>query len=74
MEIIKIVETKRLAIVTKHKKEKLFVPLPEKEAGVRCSSPENLDTDTTGSYRKSITQRKKPICITTDALAKIVHI
>ncbi|NEQ20607.1 MAG: hypothetical protein F6K28_15485, partial [Microcoleus sp. SIO2G3] len=41
-------------LATMHKKERVIVPLLEQELGIKVVVPENLDTDTFGTFTREI--------------------
>ena len=47
-------EGRTLIIATKHQKEKVIVPLFEKQFGARCKVSINFDTDTLGTFTGEI--------------------
>lgn len=48
---------RKLLIATKHQKEKVIIPLLEKELGVKCFVPENFDTDDFGTFTGEIERK-----------------
>jgi hypothetical protein len=52
---------RKLAIATKHKKELVIAPLLEKELGVECFVPFDLDTDLLGTFTGEIEREQDPI-------------
>ncbi len=51
---------RNLVIATKHKKESVIAPLLEKQLGVKCIVPENIDTDTLGTFTGEIERIEIP--------------
>ena len=54
-------EGRYLAIATKHNKEKVIAPILERELGVKCFVPENLDTDKLGTFTGEVERKDDPI-------------
>jgi len=54
-------EGRSIVIATKHKKQLSIAPLLEKELGVNCIVPENLDTDVLGTFCGEIERALSPI-------------
>lgn len=54
-------EGRSIVIATKHKKQLAIAPLLEKELGVNCIVPENLDTDALGTFCGEIERELSPI-------------
>lgn len=50
-----------LVIATKHKKEIVIAPLLERELGVKCLVPVNLDTDALGTFTGEVERKADPI-------------
>ncbi|CAN5127109.1 hypothetical protein BH09BAC3_BH09BAC3_27750 [soil metagenome] len=50
-----------LVIATKHQKEKVIAPLIEKYLGVKCTVPENFDTDIFGTFAGEVERDDDPI-------------
>jgi hypothetical protein len=50
-----------LMIATKHEKEKIISPIFEKEIGVQCLVPENIDTDLLGTFTGEVERKYDPI-------------
>ena len=50
-----------LCIASMHEKEKVLKPLLEKELGVKCVLPENLNTDVLGTFSGEIERTLSPI-------------
>ena len=57
----KFFEGRSIVIATKHKKQHAITPLLEKELGVNCIVPENLDTDVLGTFCGEIERALSPI-------------
>lgn len=57
----KFFEGRSIVIATKHKKQHAIGPLLEKELGVNCIVPENLDTDILGTFCGEIERALSPI-------------
>ena len=57
----KFFEGRSIVIATKHKKQHAITPLLEKELGVSCIIPENLDTDLLGTFCGEIERALSPI-------------
>lgn len=57
----KFFEGRSILIATKHKKQHAIAPLLEKELGVNCIVPENLDTDVLGTFCGEIERALSPI-------------
>jgi hypothetical protein len=57
----KFFEGRSIVIATKHKKQHAIGPLLEKELGVNCIVPENLDTDLLGTFCGEIERVFSPI-------------
>ena len=57
----KFFEGRSIVIATKHKKQHAITPLLEKELGVNCIVPENLDTDLFGTFCGEIERALSPI-------------
>jgi hypothetical protein len=57
----KFFEGRSIVIATKHKKQHAIAPLLEKELGVSCVVPENLDTDLLGTFCGEIERALSPI-------------
>ena len=57
----KFFEGRSIVIATKHKKQHAIAPLLEKELGVNCIVPENLDTDMLGTFCGEIERVLSPI-------------
>ena len=57
----KFFEGRSIVIATKHKKQHAIAPLLEKELGVTCIVPENLDTDALGTFCGEIERALSPI-------------
>jgi len=56
-----IFKGRRAIIATKHQKERVIKPILEKELGLICSVPENLDTDLLGTFSGEIERVDDPI-------------
>jgi len=54
-------EGRTLVIATKHGKEKIIAPVIEKQLGVTCIVPENLDTDVLGTFTGEVERVDDPI-------------
>jgi hypothetical protein len=54
-------QNRKLLIATKHKKEKVIVPILEKELGVSCFVNETFDTDLLGTFTGEIEREHDPI-------------
>jgi hypothetical protein len=54
-------EKRTLLIATQHEKEKVIAPILEKELGVKCVVPPNLDTDKLGTFSGEIEREDDPI-------------
>ena len=54
-------EGRSIVIATKHKKQHALAPLLEKELGVSCIVPENLDTDLLGTFCGEIERALSPL-------------
>jgi hypothetical protein len=54
-------EGRYLAIATKHNKEKVIAPILERELGVKCFVPVNLDTDELGTFTGEVERKDDPI-------------
>jgi hypothetical protein len=54
-------EGRSIVIATKHKKQNAMAALLEKELGVTCIVPENLDTDLLGTFSGEIERELSPI-------------
>jgi hypothetical protein len=54
-------EGRSIVIATKHKKQDAMAALLEKELGVTCIVPENLDTDLLGTFTGEIKRELSPI-------------
>lgn len=52
---------RKLAIVTKHEKEKVIAPLLEKALGVRCYVPDHIDTDILGTFTGEVERKDDPL-------------
>ena len=52
---------RRLAIATKHRKEQAIAPILERELGVRCFTPDGLDTDALGTFTGEIERTLDPL-------------
>ncbi len=52
---------RNLLIATKHEKEKVIAPILEKELGVKCFVPLNLDTDELGTFTGEVERKDDPI-------------
>lgn len=52
---------RKLVIATKHGKEKVIAPILEKKLGVKCITPENIDTDIFGSFTGETLRQNDPI-------------
>lgn len=50
-----------LVIATKHQKEKVIAPILEKDLGVRCLIPADLDTDQLGTFSGEVDRIDDPI-------------
>lgn len=48
---------RKLLIATKHQKEKVIIPLIEKELGVQCVVPDNFDSDFFGTFTGEIERK-----------------
>ena len=57
----KFFEGRSIVIATKHKKQNAMAALLEKELGVTCIVPENLDTDLLGTFSGEIERELSPI-------------
>jgi hypothetical protein len=57
----KFFEGRSIVIATKHKKQHAIAALLEKELGVTCIVPENLDTDLLGTFSGEIERELSPI-------------
>ena len=54
-------EGRSIVIATKHKKQNAMAALLEKELGVTCIVPENLDTDILGTFSGEVERELSPI-------------
>lgn len=54
-------EGRYLVIATKHNKEKVIAPILERELGVKCFVPVNLDTDALGTFTGEVERKEDPI-------------
>ena len=54
-------EGRYLVIATKHNKEKVIAPILERELGVKCFVPVNLDTDALGTFTGEVERKDDPI-------------
>ncbi len=54
-------QNRKLLIATKHQKEKVIVPILEKELGVRCFIDEAYDTDALGTFTGEIERELDPV-------------
>ena len=52
-----------LLIATKHNKEQIISPIFEKELGVNCLVPKNMDTDLFGTFSGEVERKSDPITI-----------
>ena len=52
---------RKLVIATKHKKEIVIAPITEAALSVTCFAPENLDTDTLGTFTDEVERTDDPI-------------
>lgn len=59
--INKLFKGRKLIIATKHQKEKAIAPILEKELGVKCIAPENLDTDLFGTFTGEVDRKDDPV-------------
>jgi hypothetical protein len=50
-----------MVIATKHEKEKVIAPILEKELGVKCIVPSDLDTDQFGTFSGEVERTDDPI-------------
>ena len=57
----KFFEGRSIVIATKHKKQLAMAALLEKELGVTCIVPENLDTDLLGTFTGEIERELSPM-------------
>lgn len=61
MKQFKYFEGRTIVIATKHKKQDAMAGLLEKELGVTCIVPENLDTDILGTFSGEIERALSPV-------------
>lgn len=54
-------EGRNLIIATKHHKEKVIAPILERELGVKCFVPLNLDTDKLGTFTGEVERKHDPL-------------
>lgn len=52
---------RKILIATKHQKEKVIVPLIERELGLKCYVAENFDTDVLGTFTGEVERKDDPI-------------
>lgn len=54
-------EGRTLVIATKHQKESVLAPLFENELGVKCFVPDQLDTDSLGTFTGEVERESDPL-------------